>query len=428
MEEKFKIYLPWFGIGIAAVIVLFLVIKYVPLDPTKEEVVESSDEEIIHYEESIDRETLEEIVSDSQSDDINRQRENIENEKIFPTFDIIKADDAGVVIAGHAEKYSNVQIFNGDELIGEVQSNRFGEFVFITDIPLEPGTYELRLIANGLRSKETATIIVTDSNIANNIIQESAPSENIPSTNITQESVSPENIPSTNITQESASLENIPSTREAPVENTEDSLLNNSERNSDVLSDSSNLVEAETVEETLIIINDEEGAVERVLQAESNTSEILKLRDGLSFDALTYTPEEYIKLSGKSQPGSRVEVYFEGRRVGWAITDEDGYWSITLEKLVESGDYVLRFNQYIDGQLISSIDTPVTQPDKTIMENINENTYVVQPGNSLWRISRRYYGRGIMYTLIFKANGSQINDPDLIYPGQIFDIPNSAQE
>ena len=398
MEDNFKIYLPWFGVGIAAVIVLFLVIKYVPLDPTKEEVVNSTEEEIIHYEESIDRETLEEIVSDSQSDDINRQRENIENEKIFPTFDIVKTDNEGVVIAGHAEKYSNVQIFNGDDLIGEVQANRFGEFVFITDIPLEPGTYELRLIANGLRSKETATIIVTDSNIANNIIQESAPSENIPST------------------------------REALVENTDDTMLNNSEGNLDVLSDTDNLVEAETVEETLIIINDEEGAVERVLQAESNNSEILKLREGLSFDALTYTPEEYIKLSGKSQPGSRVEVYFEGRRVGWAITDEDGYWSITLEKLVESGDYVLRFNQYIDGQLISSIDTPVTQPDKTIMESINENTYVVQPGNSLWRISRRYYGRGIMYTLIFKANSSQINDPDLIYPGQIFDIPNSEQE
>ena len=398
MEDNFKIYLPWFGVGIAAVIVLFLVIKYVPLDPTKEEVVNSIEEEIIHYEESIDRETLEEIVSDSQSDDINRQRENIENEKIFPTFDIVKTDNEGVVIAGHAEKYSNVQIFNGDELIGEVQANRFGEFVFITDIPLEPGTHELRLIANGLRSKETATIIVPDSNIANNIIQESAPSENIPST------------------------------REALVENTDDTMLNNSEGNLDVLSDTDNLVEAETVEETLIIINDEEGAVERVLQAESNNSEILKLREGLSFDALTYTPEEYIKLSGKSQPGSRVEVYFEGRRVGWAITDEDGYWSIPLEKLVESGDYVLRFNQYIDGQLISSIDTPVTQPDKTIMESINENTYVVQPGNSLWRISRRYYGRGIMYTLIFKANSSQINDPDLIYPGQIFDIPNTEQE
>ena len=64
-------------------------------------------------------------------------------------------------------------------------------------------------------------------------------------------------------------------------------MLNNSEGNSDVLSDAGNLVEAETVEETLIIINDEEGAVERVLQAESNNSEILKLREGLSFDALT---------------------------------------------------------------------------------------------------------------------------------------------
>ena len=45
--DNFKIYLPWFGVGIAAVIVLFLVIKYVPLDPTKEEVVNSIEEEII---------------------------------------------------------------------------------------------------------------------------------------------------------------------------------------------------------------------------------------------------------------------------------------------------------------------------------------------------------------------------------------------
>ena len=50
---------------------------------------------------------------------------------------------------------------------------------------------------------------------------------------------------------------------------------------------------------------------------------------------------------------------------------------------------------------------------------------LVQPGNSLWRISRRFYGEGIMYTLIFKANQNQIDNPDLIYPGQIFEIPNS---
>jgi len=54
-----------------------------------------------------------------------------------------------------------------------------------------------------------------------------------------------------------------------------------------------------------------------------------------------------------------------------------------------------------------------------------EGTYVlVQPGNSLWRIARRVYGDGFSYTQIFQANDSQITDPDLIYPGQVFEVPS----
>jgi nucleoid-associated protein YgaU len=48
---------------------------------------------------------------------------------------------------------------------------------------------------------------------------------------------------------------------------------------------------------------------------------------------------------------------------------------------------------------------------------------VIQPGNSLWRISRVIYGRGIEYTVIYEANKDHIRDPDLIYPGQIFATP-----
>jgi nucleoid-associated protein YgaU len=48
---------------------------------------------------------------------------------------------------------------------------------------------------------------------------------------------------------------------------------------------------------------------------------------------------------------------------------------------------------------------------------------VVQPGASLWRIARRTYGDGVHYSLIYEANQSQIRDPDLIYPGQIFTVP-----
>ncbi len=47
----------------------------------------------------------------------------------------------------------------------------------------------------------------------------------------------------------------------------------------------------------------------------------------------------------------------------------------------------------------------------------------VQPGYTLWGISRRNYGRGILYVQIYEANRNQIRDPDLIYPGQIFSVP-----
>ena len=47
----------------------------------------------------------------------------------------------------------------------------------------------------------------------------------------------------------------------------------------------------------------------------------------------------------------------------------------------------------------------------------------VQPGNSLWRIARRTLGQGLRYTVIYEANRDQIRDPNLIYPGQVFLIP-----
>jgi nucleoid-associated protein YgaU len=49
---------------------------------------------------------------------------------------------------------------------------------------------------------------------------------------------------------------------------------------------------------------------------------------------------------------------------------------------------------------------------------------IVQPGNSLWRIARRVLGEGMSYVHIYEANQAQIRDPDLIYPGQVFEIPS----
>lgn len=53
-------------------------------------------------------------------------------------------------------------------------------------------------------------------------------------------------------------------------------------------------------------------------------------------------------------------------------------------------------------------------------------TTKVVRGDSLWRISRKMLGHGRHYTQIYAVNTSQIRDPRLIYPGQIFVMPQGA--
>ncbi|UJW85608.1 LysM peptidoglycan-binding domain-containing protein [Devosia sp. SL43] len=51
---------------------------------------------------------------------------------------------------------------------------------------------------------------------------------------------------------------------------------------------------------------------------------------------------------------------------------------------------------------------------------------IIRRGDNLWTIARRTYGEGIKYTTIYQANTGQIRDPDRIYPGQVFDLPEGA--
>jgi nucleoid-associated protein YgaU len=49
--------------------------------------------------------------------------------------------------------------------------------------------------------------------------------------------------------------------------------------------------------------------------------------------------------------------------------------------------------------------------------------YVIQKGDSLSVIAKRYYGNAKDYPRIFDANREVIKNPDLIYPGQKIRIP-----
>ncbi|MCA1713586.1 MAG: LysM peptidoglycan-binding domain-containing protein [Gammaproteobacteria bacterium] len=49
--------------------------------------------------------------------------------------------------------------------------------------------------------------------------------------------------------------------------------------------------------------------------------------------------------------------------------------------------------------------------------------YTVQKGDTLSHIAKHHYGKASLWRAIFEANRDQIDDPDLIHPGQVLKIP-----
>jgi LysM repeat protein len=69
--------------------------------------------------------------------------------------------------------------------------------------------------------------------------------------------------------------------------------------------------------------------------------------------------------------------------------------------------------------------TPVNTQASATSSTLNPNTYyTVVSGNTLWGISgsSKGYNNPLEWPLIFRANRDKIQDPDLIYPHQIFEI------
>ncbi len=56
--------------------------------------------------------------------------------------------------------------------------------------------------------------------------------------------------------------------------------------------------------------------------------------------------------------------------------------------------------------------------------------YKVKKGECLWKISsyKEIYNDPFMWPLIYRANKDKIKDPDLIYPGQVFNIDRMYTE
>ena len=144
---------------------------------------------------------------------------------------------------------------------------------------------------------------------------------------------------------------------------------------------------------------------------------------GLSLDAIDYDNAGKLSLSGRAPRGSRLQVYIDDRPLGRAVAGADEHWRLAPSHSVTPGPHRVRVDRIgAAGRVVARLEAPFSRAEP--ISELPEGTVVfVQPGNSLWRIARRTYGRGVRYAVIYEANRDQIRDPDLIYPGQIFTLP-----
>lgn len=187
----------------------------------------------------------------------------------------------------------------------------------------------------------------------------------------------------------------------------------------------------------------------------------------VSIATITYTPDGAVQLSGLGAPGAVVRLYLDTAEAGQALVSGSGGWVTTLRG-VAPGLYTLRADQLdAAGKVTARFETPFQRETLEALASVMKPaaasgtpvpksvavpqaqptapdvaaapaaqpavapeaplTVTVQPGFTLWRIARENFGDGVMYVKVFEANKDQIRNPDLIYPGQVFTVPATAE-
>ena len=146
----------------------------------------------------------------------------------------------------------------------------------------------------------------------------------------------------------------------------------------------------------------------------------------LSLASIDYGEDGSVRLAGSAPPDSRLRIYVDEALAGDRIADAGGRWDASLEG-IEEGVYRIRVDALgADGDVTGRVETPFQRTFPSTAGN--SGTVTVQPGNNLWTIARTRYGSGMHYTQIFTENADLIENPDLIYPGQIFVLPQLERE
>ena len=361
-----------------------------------------------------------------------------------PTLDTARVDEDGTtLVAGKAKPGSILEVMVNEKVKETITVGQDGNFAVLFDLELsdQPQVISVRSIEGGEILVADETMIVSPKTVeiaqAQAVEQETsnesisvASSENSLSSG-TEKSLAIQEADTTNknLEDNTTQIGSASKTPQLPQPSEEimvegvKTVLTKEPSESELVSTTSGS------EQPTVLLADDEGV--KVVQGSVGPN----VMTDVLFDTINYSKDGGVAVTGRGRPEAIVRFYVDNAPVASTSVDQEGYWSADLSD-VKAGIYTLRLDQLdLSGKVSSRIESPFKRENrdllagqiKDIASPARMNVITVQPGNTLWAISRERYGRGILYVQVFDANKDKIRDPDLIYPGQIFDLPDDIK-
>ncbi|MER8867616.1 LysM peptidoglycan-binding domain-containing protein [Mesorhizobium sp. M0751] len=384
---------------------------------------------------------------------------------IVPTFDIVRVESNGsIVVAGNAAPNAKVEILNGSAILGSTVAGPDGAFAIILDDPLKPGDYTITLRSTAgnvvTASAQTAVVSIPQNSTGQVLAMVEEPGK--PSELLTVPAPQAKSDASPPVGEQAAV--------QPPATGTE--LPAAAAPAADVPAAPAPAAPAAV-----------EAAPTPAAPATSAAPATPAVEPKIVVEAVEIDGNK-IFVAGLADPGRKVRAYANDILLGDAKTSPDRHFLVEATRDIPVGTYTIHVDALgADGVTVvaraavpferepgeavaavapaepnapatkaapaTAVETPATAPTptteapaemaattpsgetpETVAPKLEhaDGAVIIRRHDTLWRISRRVYGQGMRYSTIYLANQDQISNPNRIWPGQVFKVPEKSKE